>query len=389
MAETADRARPLQGVRVLDLTRVLSGPYCTALLADLGAEVIKIEGERGDDYRHIGPFIDDESVLFAALNRGKSSIVLDLKSAFGADAVRRLAEEVDVLVENFRPGVMDRLGLGWEALSEINPRLIYVAISGFGRSGPNSGQPAYDLIVQALSGIMDATGDPDGSPTMIGEPIGDVAAGLFAAWGISTALFDRERSGRGRLVDVAMFDSLLAMMPTLSARHLAAGEAPRRVGNRHPLSAPFGVYAARDGHFAVAVLNEALFSRFATALGRPDIVDDPRFASDSLRRANEPALADIIEGWAGERSAGEAVVTLTDAGLPAATIRSVSEAWQSEQARARQLWGDSDDGRGVRLPQQPVHFSGAPRSGLRPAPRLGADGARVLAGIGMERANDN
>ncbi len=381
----AEARKPLEGVRVIDMTRVLSGPYCTALLADLGAEIIKIEGAQGDDYRHVGPFVEDESALFAALNRGKSSIVLDLKGESGLAAMRHLVANADVLVENFRPGVMDRLGLGWETLSEINPRLVYAGISGFGRFGPNADQPAYDIIVQAMSGIMDATGEPDGSPTMIGEPIGDVAAGLFAAWGIAVALFDRERTGKGRLVDVGMFDALLAMMPTLSARHLGTGEAPRRVGNRHPLSAPFGVYAAGEGHFAVAVLNSTLFERFARAIGSSELADDPRFASDSLRRVNEPALAEVIERWAAPYSAAEAVAALIKAGIPAATIQSVAEAWQSEQARDRQLWSEA----GGRVPQQPVHFSDALRGGVRRAPRLGEDQGRILAGIGMEQANDN
>lgn len=206
-----------------------------------------MESDEGDDYRHIGPFVGGESALFDALNRGKRSIALDLRTPSAIAAIHRLARSADVLVENFRPGVMDRLGLGWETLSANNPRLIYVSISGFGHTGPRVQAPAYDIIVQALSGIMHVTGDPDGPPTMIGEAIGDVAAGLFAAWGTAVALFDRERTGLGRHLDLAMFDSLLAFMPTLAARHLLAGEESVRVGNRHPLSAPFGVYQAGAG----------------------------------------------------------------------------------------------------------------------------------------------
>jgi CoA:oxalate CoA-transferase len=205
--------RPLENVRVLDFTRVLSGPYCTVLMTDLGADVIKVESAEGDDYRHVGPFVEGESALFDALNRGKRSIALDLRTPSAIAAVRRLARRADVLVENFRPGVMDRLGLGWETLSASNPRLVYVSISGFGHTGPNIQTPAYDVIVQALSGIMHVTGDPAGPPTMVGEAIGDVAAGLFAAWGTAVALFDRERTGFGRHVDLAMFDALLAFRP--------------------------------------------------------------------------------------------------------------------------------------------------------------------------------
>ena len=211
-------ARPLDGVRVLDFTRVLAGPYCTAMMADLGADVIKVESVHGDDYRHIGPFDQGESLLFQALNRGKRSIVLDLKSDAGLATVKALLRSSDVLVENYRPGVMDKLGLGEKALREDFPALIYVSVSGFGQTGSNASKPAYDIIIQAMSGLMDATGDADGSPPMVGEAFADVAGGLFAAWGTMVALFDRSRTGNGRHVDVALFDSLMSMMPILACR---------------------------------------------------------------------------------------------------------------------------------------------------------------------------
>ena len=383
-SESAGR-KPLSGLKVLDFTRVLSGPYCTALMADLGADVVKIESPNGDDYRHIGPFVDAESALFQNVNRAKRSIALDLKAARSIEIVRALVETADVVVENFRPGVMDRLGLGWDALSALNPRLVYVSVSGFGQSGPNVARPAYDIIVQAMSGLMSVTGESDGPPTMVGEAIADVAGGLFAAWGCMVALFERERTDAGRHVDLALFDALLAMTPTAACRHLIAGEAPARVGNRHALSAPFGVYCAGqgregEGHFAVAVLNEKLFGIFAETIGRPDLAENPDFATDALRRRHEPALAEAIEAWAAELGAAEAVSRLNAAGVPASEIASVAEAWSSEQASARGLASPVAHPTlgALMTPEQPVHFSGVARGGRRAAPTLNEHEAQIL-----------
>lgn len=372
--------QPLSGVRVLDFTRVLAGPYCTAMMADLGAEVIKVEAPHGDDYRHIGPFRDGESLLFQAVNRGKRSVSLDLKKPEAIATVKALLADCDVLIENFRPGVMDKLGLGYDQLHTAFPHLVYVSVSGFGQTGPHTRQPAYDIIVQAMSGLMDVTGEPDGAPTMIGEAIGDVAGGLFAAWGTMVSLFERTRTGQGRHVDVALFDSLVSMMPILACRHLMGGETPARTGNRHPLSAPFGTYAAKDGHFAVAVLNDRLFATFCNVIGAPDLQSDERFATDTLRRANEPALAEFIEQWAGEQSVEKVVSLLLETGIPASGIQSVAAAWGSEQAAQRGLASVIDHPSLGKLatPEQPVHFSGVPRGGRKPAPALDADRDDIL-----------
>uniref|UniRef100_UPI003BA84AF3 CaiB/BaiF CoA transferase family protein n=1 Tax=Stappia sp. TaxID=1870903 RepID=UPI003BA84AF3 len=378
----ADKAgRPLEGVRVIDFSRVLAGPYCTALFADLGADVIKIESPQGDDYRHVGPFRDGESLLFQAVNRGKRSLALDLKDADAVKAVRALCKTADLVVENFRPGVMERLGLGAQTLQGDNPRLVYLSLSGFGQSGPNVSRPAYDIIVQALSGMMHVTGAPDGPPTMIGEALGDVAGGLFAAWGAMVALFERERTGRGRHVDVALFDSLLSMMPVTAARVLGAGEDPGRTGNRHALSAPFGTYRAANGHFALAVLNDRLFATFCKAIGHPDAAQDARFASDTLRRENEPALAGLIEDWAAGLTTGEAVDLLAASGIPAAPIETAAEAWRSPQAKERRLSATVEHpvlGE-LRVPCQPVHFAGMTREGGTPAPSLDQHRDEILA----------
>ncbi len=386
-ADKTGGRRPLEGIRVLDFSRVLAGPYCTALMADLGAEVIKVEPPAGDDYRHIGPFKDGESLLFQSVNRGKKSVVLDLKSEDGTAAARALAEECDVLVENFRPGVMERFGLGAEKLCAACPRLVYVSVSGFGQTGPNRMLPAYDVIIQAMSGLMDMTGAEDGPPMMAGDAFADVAGGMFAAFGAMVALFDRERSGKGRHVDLALYDSLVSMMPVAACRALMAGETPKRTGSRHALSAPFGTYSAADGSFTVAVLNDRMFARFAEAIGAPELAEDPHFVSDALRRQNEPALAQHIERWAAARSAQNSVAVLSEASIPAATLCSVPEAWGSTQAQARGLASVVEHPilGTVTVPEQPVHFSGAPRGGRQSAPALGAHTQDILQQLRQNR----
>jgi len=375
--------KPLADLRVLDFSRVLAGPYCTALLADLGAQVIKVEPPGGDDYRHIGPFVEGESMLFATVNRGKRSIVLDLAKVEDLATAHALAARADVVVENFRPGVADKLGIGWPQLSALNPRLVYASISGFGQDGELAKRPAYDVILQAMSGIMAVTGEPDGPPTLVGESIADVAAGLFASWAVLAALHERHGTGRGRHIDLAMFDAMVALQPLVVARYLATGEAPRRVGNRHPLSAPFGAFAARDGSFVLAVLNDKLFQRLAACIGAPEIAADPRFTTDSDRLANEGALRALIEGWSRRLGAREAVEALVAHGVPAAEINDMAEALASPHAEARGLLQEVSDARaGMRqVPEQPARFAGAPRGGLAAAPRLDGDRAAILADL--------
>src|SRR5438105_13620837 len=257
----------LAGVRVLDLSRVMSGPYCTALLADLGAEVVKVETPgSGDDSRHFGPFVNGASVYFALLNRGKKSISLNLKHGRAKAIARGLAAQSDVVVENFRPSVAARLGLDYPSLASANARLIYLSISGFGQQGPFAARPAYDLIVQAMSGIMSITGQADGPPTAIGESLADVATGMFGAFAIASALFERSCSGRGRHIDLAMFDSLIAMQLTALSRLWATGTAPERVGNRHPVTTPVDCFRAADGLVAIVVPSDAHFRRLCATM---------------------------------------------------------------------------------------------------------------------------
>ena len=356
--------QPLSNIKIIDFTRVLSGPYCTAMLADIGADVIKVEPPFGDDYRHIGPFLKDgSSSLFETVNRGKRSLVLDLAKDADRAVALKLAGEADVLIENFRPGVAARLGIGFETLSKFNPKLIYASISGFGQTGALAQRPAYDIIVQAMSGIMSVTGEAQGPPTLIGESVADVVSGLFASWAILAALNQRHTTGLGQHLDVSMLSSMLALQPLVAARLFAIGKAPGRVGNRHPISAPFGAFKARDGMFMLAVLNDKQMKALAAVIGEPSILSDPRFATDELRFQNEGALRAHIENWSAERSAFEAVELLLAAVVPAA------EVLDAKQANA--LVGNTK-------PQgQPVLFSGEENEPLAPAPKLDEHGASI------------
>lgn len=375
--------RPLDGLRVLDFTRVLAGPLATALLADLGADVIKVEPPQGDDYRAIGPMRNGQSALFTVMNRNKKSLVLDLKQSEAVALIHGLAEQVDVVIENFRPGVAERLGIGSEALLKRNPRLVYVSVSGFGQTGPLAQRPAYDVIVQAMSGIMESTGDPQGPPTLVGEAISDVVAGLFASWATLAALHQTTRTGQGQHVDVAMFDTTLSFLVTSVARYLFTGQPARRVGNRHPLSAPFGVYRAGDGHFALAVLNRKLFKALAEAMQRTDLAADDTLATDEQRSAREPELRAAIETWAAQLTVAQVVQRIDAAGVPVAPIWNIEQALNSPQAAARGLLRPVDDERlpELRLPTQPVRFGGAAPNRAGRAPALGEHTHDVLAAL--------
>lgn len=377
---------PLSGIKVLDLSRVLAGPYCTALLADLGAEIIKLEPPAGDDYRHIGPFRDGESALFTLNNRGKKSVVLDLKKPADLELAQALAARVDVLVENFRPGVAARLGLGAEALRKANPRLIYCSISGFGQEGPFKDLPAYDLVVQAMSGLMAATGEEGGTPLKTGESIADLVAGLFASWSIMAALVQRNATGQGAALDIAMYDALFSMLTTSHAQHFYGGVLPGRVGNRHPLSTPFGCFRTSDGQVVIAVLNGGQFQRLAGLIGKPEIAIDPRFASDSSRTEHEPALRSLIEAWSTGLTTEEAVAALAAEGLPTAPIWDIAQAADNEHAAMRGLVSTLAHPVLGHTPivGQPVRFDGVKPVAATAAPRLGGDIETVLKEFGLE-----
>jgi CoA:oxalate CoA-transferase len=376
--------RLLDGVRVLDLSRVMSGPFCTAMLADLGAEVIKIEMPGGgDDSRHFGPFKEDESAYFMLLNRGKKSMTLDLKSERGREILMAMVASCDVVIENFRPGVAKRLGLDYDSLAPQHPGLIYASISGFGQEGPLADRPAYDLIVQAMSGLMNVTGQRDGPPTAIGESVIDVCTGMFAAWGISTALFDRERTGKGRNLDIAMLDSMFSMMLTVLSMQLYTDRPPTRVGSRHPVTYPVDVFEAKDGHIVMVVTTDRGFAALCKAIGKPELGDDDRFRTNADRNAHEAELKATIEAWTSVHTADDAVAALAEAGIPASPVLSVGDVVESDHIAHREMTsvvehptlGD------VPLVHQPVRFSGADRTIQRPPPLLGEHTRELLASV--------
>jgi CoA:oxalate CoA-transferase len=374
---------PLEGTFVLDLTRVLAGPYCTMLLADLGARVVKVEApERGDDARQIGPFVGGVSAYFLSLNRGKQSIALDLREEADRAIFEKLLAKADVLVENFRPGVMERLGLGFSQLHARLPRLVVASTSGFGQTGPYARRPAYDVVVQAMGGIMSLTGHPGGPPTRVGTSTGDITAGLFTALGILAALCERAQTGMGRHVDVAMLDCQVATLENAIARYVATGEVPGPLGSRHPSIAPFQAFATRDGHLVVAAGNDALFAKLADLLGRPEMTEDPRFRSNEERIRNVAELAGELAPVFATRSTDAWLAALEEGGIPCGPLNDVAQVLADPQVRARNMVvtaEDPDAGR-VTLAGNPVKLSGVEDPETRgPAPRLDEHREALLA----------
>lgn len=394
-------AGPLAGIVVVDLTRVLAGPFCTMQLADLGARVLKIERrDGGDDARRIGPFVEGRSAYFVSLNRGKESLALDLRAppyeseeqAARATQDRALFERIlaraDVLVENFRPGAMQRLGYGWDTLHARYPQLIYAAISGFGQTGPLATRPAYDLVVQAMGGIMSITGQPDAAPTRVGTSIGDIAAGLFGALGIASALHHRDRTGEAILIDVAMLDCQVAILENAIARFAATGEIPRPIGSRHPSIAPFEAYASSDGHFVVAAGNDALFRRFAIAIELPALLDDTRFASNESRCLHVDALRVALGARLRERTTAAWIAALEAAGVPCGPLQNVAEVLAHPQVRARNMVVGVDDpalGAAFPVAGNPIKSPAFEDPSTRPAaPALDADRDRISTWLEQE-----
>jgi CoA:oxalate CoA-transferase len=372
---------PLAGVTVIDLSRVLAGPYATLVLADLGARVIKVERpDGGDDARRIGPFVDGRSAYFLSLNRGKESIALDLRDSGDRERFERLLARADVLVENFRPGALARLGYGWEALHARHPRLILASTSGFGQTGPYAHRPAYDIVVQGMGGLMSLTGHPGGPPTRVGTSLGDLAAGLFTAIGVQAALIDRARSGEGRHVDVAMLDAQVALLENAIARFQATGEVPGPIGSRHPSITPFEAFASRDGHLVVAAGNDRLFEALCRTLGCEALLEDPRFASNDLRTRNQPALKAALEPVFARRDNAEWLAALEAAGVPCGPIQDVGEVVRDPQVAARNMLIGSAGETALRMAGNPVKLSGFDDPPTRrAAPELDADRSRILA----------
>ena len=319
--------KALQDIVVLDLTRVLAGPYCTMMLADFGADVIKIEiPVKGDDTRGMGPFVNNSSLYYANVNRNKKSVTLNLKDPKGKELFLAMVKKADVVVENYRPGVMDKLGVGYDVLKEANDRIIYAAVSGFGSYGRNSARPGYDIIAQAYGGLMSITGEPDGEPLRVGTAIGDVLGGMNLTIGVLMALHARELSGKGQRVDVALVDSVISSLETGTQRYFASGKLPRRIGNRYASAYPYDSFKAKDGSFVIGCGNDKLFNLLCTrVLHREDLLTDPRFLNNALRCENHAALKVEIEKWSTTVTAEEAYDAINAAGVPASPINDLHQ----------------------------------------------------------------
>ncbi len=372
---------PLSGIRVIDLTRVLAGPFCAMSLGDMGAEVIKIEEPgKGDDTRGWPPFSGGEATYFLAVNRNKKSLTLNLKPAAGQEILRALIAKADVVLENFRPGTMERLGFGYDRLRRDNPRLIYCSISGFGESGPESSRPGYDLIVQGESGVMDLTGFADGPPVKVGNSIADLVSGMAAAQGIALALLARTRTGKGQKVEIGMLDVMASLLTYQAGLYWNAGGRPTRRGNQHPSIVPYEVFQAQDAYLTLGVANNSLWERACRAIGREDLTKDPRFDTEANRVTNRAVLIPILNETFGTRPADEWLSKLDQHGVPAGRIKTVAEVCESPHLKER--------GMAVSLPHPkagaitlmgvPIRLHDTPGAAVLPPPLLGEHTDEIL-----------
>jgi formyl-CoA transferase len=357
----------LDGIRILDLSRVLAGPFCTQLLGDLGAEVIKIEQPgKGDDTRQWGPpWFHGESAYYLSCNRNKKSATVNLQTEVGRDLIRQMAQHCEVLVENFKAGAMDKWGLGYAALRERNPRLIYCAITGYGQTGPMASRPGYDFIIQAQGGIMSITGEAEGAPSKVGVAVADIVTGLYALNAILAALFHRERAGEGQFIDIALLDAQVSWLANVAMNYLISGEPPKRYGNAHPNVVPYQTFATADGHLALGVGNDAQFQRLCEQLGLPELAQDSRFHNNAGRVQNRDMLIAQLQKIFLQRTAAEWVGQLSAAGIPAGPINNVAQILADPQIAVREMVVEI------------THASGAPLKLLGPVPKFSATPARV------------
>ena len=329
---------PLKDLLVVDLTRVLVGPYCTMILSDLGARVIKIEApEIGDDSRKFGPFVKDHSAYFMSLNRGKESIALNLKNNDDKKIFEKILSKADILVENFKPGTLEKWGFGWKQVSKKYPKLIYASASGFGQTGPLKELPAYDMVVQGMGGLMSVTGQPNSEPTRVGTSIGDITAGLFTAIGINAALYDRQKTGKGMYIDVSMLDCQIAILENAIARYLSKNEIPKPMGSRHPSIAPFEAFKTKDSYIIIAAGNDKLFENLCNALDLKDLILDEKYKSNSSRSENMNELKKILEQKLINKTTNEWVKNLESLKIPCGPIFNIKEAVENPQVEARNM----------------------------------------------------
>jgi formyl-CoA transferase len=377
--------RPLEGLRVVDLTRVLSGPYCTMQLGDMGAEVIKVEQPgKGDDTRAFAPpFQGDEAAYFLSVNRNKKSITLDMKSEAGKEVLWRLIDKSDILVENFRPGAMDRLGFGYAAVKKRRPAIIYASISGFGQSGPQKDRPGYDVIVQGEAGIMDITGPKDGAPYKVGAAIGDLVSGLYAVQGILAALYAARATGSGQHLEISMYEAMASLLTFNAGIYFATGDTPRRRGNEHPTIVPYETFEAADGWINLGVANDDLWRRFCKAAETPDLVDDPRFAKAADRVRNRKELVPLVRAIIRKRSRDDWLKRLDKTGVPSGAIRTVGEVCDGDLLKARGMIAEMEHTSAglVKAVKNAMHLSDTPLDAYAAPPRLGEHTREVLTGL--------
>jgi crotonobetainyl-CoA:carnitine CoA-transferase CaiB-like acyl-CoA transferase len=371
----------LSDVTVIDLSRVLAGPYCTMILGDLGATVIKVEQPgKGDDTRAFGPpYIAGESAYYLGLNRNKYSILVDFGAPEGRERLLNLIRTATVLVENFRPGTLDKWGLGYEALKAINPGLIYCSISGYGQTGPYAQRPGYDFVAQAESGIMAVTGEIDGEPQRVGSPIGDISAAMFAAISILAALRVRDRTGQGQHIDISLLEATMSMLANVASNYLISGEDAQRFGNGHPNIVPYQAFRTADGHIVVSCGNDRLYQSLCRLLGREDLASDPRFATNPQRVRNRHELVPILQEAFLTRKTGEWLPELRAAGIPCGPINSVAQAFSDPHIQARgYIWEcDHPTAGKIRLAGSPIHLSETPTRLYKAPPLLGEDDEKV------------
>jgi crotonobetainyl-CoA:carnitine CoA-transferase CaiB-like acyl-CoA transferase len=375
---------PLRGIRVLDFTRVLAGPAASLALADLGAEVVKVEPPgTGDETREFPPFREKVSHYFLSVNRGKKSIVIDLKSDQGVALVREIAAKCDVLIENYRPGVMERLGLGYDALSALNPRLIYCSISGFGMTGPLRDRPSFDIVLQALSGALSVNGDAGRPPTKLGIPLGDLVGGISGPIGILAALHERSVTGRGRLIDVSLLDGMIGMLGYLAQLAFFTGEDPKPQGAQHPNLVPYGIFPAKDGSIIIACLMNSFWQRICTALGMQECLLDPRFETIEKRRDNRVHVNAMISAFTSQKTVDELVTIFTQYEVPHAPILGIKEALAQPQAVAREMVVEADHAVLGKIPivSRPIKFPGAPQPVPTAPPVLGEHTDEILRDV--------
>lgn len=378
---------PLKGILVIDLSRILAGPYCTMLMAEMGARVIKVEPPGvGDDAREYGPFLGGKSTYFSSVNRGKESIALNLKDAKDKAIFEKLLEKADVLVENFRPGTMEKLGYGWESLHKRYPKLIYAAASGFGHSGPYSTHPAYDMVVQGLGGIMSITGQPGGRPARVGASVGDLGAGLYTSIAVNAALVHRERSGEATKVDIGMLDCQIAFLENAVMRYTTSGEIPGPLGMRHPTITPFEAFTTQDGDLIIAAGNDGLFVKLCAAIGRPEMAQMAEYKTNDLRQKNQPRLKADIEEVLTQKTNAAWIEIFEAAGIPCGGINNIKQAIAHPQVAARNMLITVDDPKSgkLTLSGNPLKFSAFEDPKTRdPAPDLDQNREAILRELGL------